>query len=214
MDDPKLAAEEARRAVQHEQVKSEIEGEVNAEIAAEASHRDAGDAAQVRQVADRMRHGAVEEVVESEREVERSRSAARVSQVVDYLFWILYVFLGLRFLLGMMAPPGKAPPVYALGLDNRTEADGLAVPRASEPALEVMRPLLSGVGTVRDETLFDHLRLALVTENQRIEPSAAAGFSGPALLLGSDAGRDYLERHGLWAHLPRATRRCGSSSRR
>jgi D-serine dehydratase len=109
------------------------------------------------------------------------------------------------FLLGMIAPPGKVLPVYALGLDNRTEADGLAVPRASEPALEVMRPLLSGAGTVRDEMLFDHLRLALSTENQRVEPSAAAGLSGPALLLGSDAGREYLERHRLQARLSRST---------
>lgn len=109
------------------------------------------------------------------------------------------------FLLGMMAPHGPAPAVYALGLDNRTEADGLAVPRASEPALEVMRPLLAGVGTVRDDTLFDHLRLALATEDLRVEPSAAAGFSGPALMLGSEAGQAYLARHRLHAHLPQAT---------
>jgi D-serine dehydratase len=109
------------------------------------------------------------------------------------------------FLLGMTAPAGEPPSVYAFGLDNRTEADGLAVPRASEPALEVMRPLLSGVCTVRDDTLFDHLRLALATESMRVEPSAAAGFSGPAQLLASDAGRDYLERHQLRAHLSRAT---------
>ena len=36
MQDNKLAAEEARRSSQHEAVKSEIEGSVNAEIAARA----------------------------------------------------------------------------------------------------------------------------------------------------------------------------------
>lgn len=109
------------------------------------------------------------------------------------------------FLLGMMAPPGPAPDVYALGLDNRTEADGLAVPRASEPALEVMRPLLAAAGTVRDDTLFAHLQLAFDTEGLRVEPSAAAGFGGPQLLLGSEAGQAYLARHRLHAHLPQAT---------
>ena len=37
MDDEKLALEESRRAQQHESVKSEIEGNVQAEIAASAN---------------------------------------------------------------------------------------------------------------------------------------------------------------------------------
>lgn len=87
--------------------------------------------------------------------------------------------------------------VYDIGLSNRTEADGLAVPRASELAASLMTPLLSGAYTVEDDTLFRHLYLAREEENIRIEPSAAAGFSGPAMLCGTDAGRAYLERHGL-----------------
>ena len=31
-----------------------------------------------------------------------ARSAARVSQVVDYVFWFIYAILGVRFLLGMI----------------------------------------------------------------------------------------------------------------
>ena len=43
------------------------------------------------------------------------------------------------------------------------------------------------------------------TEGLRIEPSAAAGFSGPAMLTGTLAGRAWLRAQGLEAHLPRAT---------
>nr|WP_272868088.1 D-serine ammonia-lyase [Caldimonas tepidiphila] len=100
---------------------------------------------------------------------------------------------------------GANPSVYELGLDNRTEADGLAVPRASELAAALVRPLLAGVYTVEDETLFRHLHLAASTEELRIEPSAAAGLSGPAMLLGTPAGRDYLARHGLQERMPGAT---------
>ncbi len=74
--------------------------------------------------------------------------------------------------------------MYELGLTNQTEADGLAVPRASLLAADAMRPLLAGVFTVEDQTLFDHLALVRHTERLRIEPSAAAGFSGPDYLRG------------------------------
>ena len=39
MDDNKLAAEEARRSVQHESVKAQVEGDVNAEIASASQPR-------------------------------------------------------------------------------------------------------------------------------------------------------------------------------
>jgi D-serine dehydratase len=109
------------------------------------------------------------------------------------------------FLVQMLAGPGEHPSVYDLGLTNRTEADGLAVPRASLPAAELMAPLLSGAFTVRDDTLFRHLVQVLDTTGERIEPSAAAGFSGPEMLAGTSAGRDWLAAHGLLEHLPQAT---------
>lgn len=99
---------------------------------------------------------------------------------------------------------GGNPSVYDYGLDNRTEADGLAVPRASELAAGAMRELLSGVYTVADDTLFRHLFQAQAAEGIQVEPSAAAGFSGPAMLTQSEAGRDYLERRGLTQHMPQA----------
>ena len=109
------------------------------------------------------------------------------------------------FLAQMLAGPHDHPSVYDWGLSNQTEADGLAVPRASLLAASLMHPLLSGIFTVQDATLFQHLAWVHDTEGLRIEPSAAAGFSGPAMLTGTLAGRAWLRAQGLEAHLPRAT---------
>lgn len=50
-----------------------------------------------------------------------------------------------------------------------------------------------------------HLALAHDTAGLRIEPSAAAGFSGPGMLTRTSEGRAWLSAQGLEAHLPRAT---------
>jgi uncharacterized protein YggT (Ycf19 family) len=103
MEDNKLAADEARRAVQHESVKAEIESDVNAEIAAHAEGATAAEARREAQIAGEFRSKAVNEVVETEREVERSRGLARVSQIVDFVFYVIYALLGLRLLLELLA---------------------------------------------------------------------------------------------------------------
>ena len=108
MDD-KLAADEARRSVQHEAVKAQVEGEVQAELADHASQPATPDEPQrIQQVAGDFRAKAVDEVVATEREVERGRGAARVSQIVDYIFFILYALLGMRFLLALLAARSTA----------------------------------------------------------------------------------------------------------
>ena len=109
MSDDKLAIDEARRAAQHESVKSQVEGEVQAEIGERAAVKTApGETHRIDQVAGEFRSKAVNEVVDTEREVGRSRSLARVSQVVDYIFWVIYALLGMRFLLALLAARSSA----------------------------------------------------------------------------------------------------------
>ncbi|WP_041681776.1 MULTISPECIES: D-serine ammonia-lyase [Cupriavidus] len=131
------------------------------------------------------------------------------------------IAFGLRQLFGphvhaFFAEPTQSPcflvemlshgaSVYDFGLTNRTEADGLAVPQASELAAEAMRALLGGVYTVPDDTLFVDLHRLRESEGLQIEPSAAAGFSGPGMLTGTDAGRTYLKQHGLERTMAQAT---------
>ena len=108
MSDDKLAMEEARRAGQHSSVKSQVEGEVQAEIAESAAGAPPAEGRQIDRVATEFRTKAVKEVVESEQEVGRARGAARVSQVVDYIFYVLYALLALRFLLALLAARSSA----------------------------------------------------------------------------------------------------------
>lgn len=108
MDD-KLAAEEARRAAQHESVKAQVEGDVQAEINERASAKATRHESQrIDDVAGEFRSKAVDEVVDTEHEVERSRGIARVSQVVDYIFYVIYALLGMRFLLALLAARSSA----------------------------------------------------------------------------------------------------------
>src|SRR5512132_60441 len=107
MEDNKLAAEEARRAGQHGSVKSTVEGEVQAEIAERAATKPTH-AAAIDQVAGEFRAKAVDEVVQTEREVERGRGAARSSQLVDYIVYVISALHARRFLLALMAARSRA----------------------------------------------------------------------------------------------------------
>ncbi|MEA2203470.1 MAG: hypothetical protein QOE77_246 [Blastocatellia bacterium] len=106
MDD-KLANDEARRSVQHESVKAQVEGEVQAEIA-EAQVPAPAESQRIQEVAGDFRSKAVDEVIDTEREVQRGRGAARISQIIDYIFFLLYALLGLRFLLALLAARSSA----------------------------------------------------------------------------------------------------------
>ncbi|HWN08093.1 MAG TPA: YggT family protein [Pyrinomonadaceae bacterium] len=108
MEDDKLASEEARRSVQHDSVKAQVEGEVNSEIAAKATLSAPSDERRIEDVAGTFRAKAVNEVVDTEREVERGRGAARISQVVDYIFYVIYALLAMRFLLALLAANSRA----------------------------------------------------------------------------------------------------------
>lgn len=101
MSDDKVLVDEVRRTAQHRRVKERIQGDVDAEIEARVPR--VPDAATVAQVGAELRGSALEEVHDSEREVQRGRQTARVSQVFNYLFGIVYALLGIRLLLALIA---------------------------------------------------------------------------------------------------------------
>ncbi|MDR1296876.1 MAG: D-serine ammonia-lyase [Deltaproteobacteria bacterium] len=108
-------------------------------------------------------------------------------------------------LLGLMTGLHSAVSVEDFGLDNKTEADGLAVARPSGFVGRTLARDIAGVLTVSDERLKNLLTQLARLENIRLEPSALAGFPGPRLLAENPAGKAYLEKHGLTESWPDAT---------
>src|SRR5712671_6156028 len=149
MDDDKLAIDEARRAGQHSSVKSQVEGEVQAEIAESATVAPAQESERVDQLAGQFRAKAVDEVVESEREVGRARGVARVSQIIDYLFFVLYALLGLRFLLALLAANSSAGFVQF-------------IVTATNPFYEPFRNIVASPSTGSGHTLMMPLIIAFI----------------------------------------------------
>ena len=81
-----------------------------------------------------------------------------------------------------------------IGIDGMTDADGLAVGRASRLVGTIMQTLLDGCYTIGDEKLYPFLTQLADREKIYIEPSSCASFTGPALV---SAASDYLEAKGL-----------------
>jgi D-serine dehydratase len=97
-------------------------------------------------------------------------------------------------LLGLMTGLHDQVSVQDFGLDNQTEADGLAVGRPSGFVGKFLEKEISGIYTVDDDKLFTLLTILADTEGIYLEPSALAGFLGPVKLSNAQAGgNDKLE---------------------
>lgn len=82
-------------------------------------------------------------------------------------------------LLGLASGLHDKISVEDIGLDNKTDADGLAVGRPSSFVGKIMDKILTGSFTIDDYRLYDFLRSLYNEENIFLEPSALAGFLGP-----------------------------------
>ncbi|WHY88766.1 D-serine ammonia-lyase [Neobacillus novalis] len=98
-------------------------------------------------------------------------------------------------LLGLMTGLHEQISVQDLGIDNVTDADGLAVGRPSGFVGRTVEPFLSGNYTVSDDCLYKLLKDLVDTEDIYLEPSALAGMIGPVKL--SKEGSDYLQKYDL-----------------
>jgi hypothetical protein len=103
MEQNQVAVDETRRAAQHTAMKSQVERDVGAEIATQAEHAQPSELRKLGQVAGALRGRAISEVVGTDREVRWARGLARASQVVDYLFYVVYGLLAIRLVLALMA---------------------------------------------------------------------------------------------------------------
>ncbi|WP_026259590.1 D-serine ammonia-lyase [Desulfobacter curvatus] len=108
-------------------------------------------------------------------------------------------------LIGLMTGLHDKVCVHDFGLSNLTDADGLAVGRPSGLVGKTLGMLISGSYTMTDETLYRLLHTMADQESISLEPSAAAGLSGPTGLLNSPEGRVYIRRQGLIENMAEAT---------
>ncbi|MFD3155490.1 D-serine ammonia-lyase [Haloimpatiens sp. FM7330] len=100
-------------------------------------------------------------------------------------------------LLGMLTEQHNKICVQDFGIDNITEADGLAVGRPSGFVGKTFKNLLSGIYTIQDDELYVLLSSLIDTEKIRLEPSACAGIVGPWEIFKNKTGLSYLESHNL-----------------
>jgi len=99
--------------------------------------------------------------------------------------------------LGLMTGMHDKVSVQDFGIDNLTDADGLAVGRASGFVGKTLENLISGSFTVNDEQLYILLSMLSDSENIKLEPSALAGIHGPIQLFRDEAGQKYIENNNL-----------------
>jgi len=102
VDKSNVLLDEERRAASHQEVKASIDADVNARIKRESARVEPKEAADVAGVAQELKQKSVHEAVDTERELGRGRTAARVSQIVDYFFYLIYGLIALEFLLGLI----------------------------------------------------------------------------------------------------------------
>ncbi|PEI89708.1 D-serine ammonia-lyase [Bacillus toyonensis] len=105
-------------------------------------------------------------------------------------------------LLGLMTGLHDKIAVQDIGIDNITDADGLAVGRPSGFVGKTMEPFLSGNYTVSDEELYRLLKELADTENINLEPSALAGMVGPVNVCKED---EYLQKQQLTETVKKGT---------
>ncbi|RYG71832.1 D-serine ammonia-lyase [Lentibacillus lipolyticus] len=105
-------------------------------------------------------------------------------------------------LIGLVTGKMDEISVQDLGIDNRTEADGLAVGRPSRFATGISDQLVSGIYTMEDDALYRLLAAIADSEGMFLEPSATAGFAGPHRVLSyirKQMGDNSYATHIAWA---------------
>jgi|SRR5262249_43018473 len=101
-EDEKLAVDQARQISDQEQVKSDIRERVNSQISQEAGKFDTGDLQDASAVGRDLKRRAIREAATTESELDRARVVARFSQVIDYIFYVIYGIMGLEILLDLL----------------------------------------------------------------------------------------------------------------
>lgn len=109
MEDSHLAMDEARKELGHEAVKASIDAEVGEKVVQKAEKTTTPqEEKKIEEFAVGLRQKSIGDLASEERRVERGRFVARISQLIDYLFYVVYALLAVRFILALLAAKKSA----------------------------------------------------------------------------------------------------------
>lgn len=108
-------------------------------------------------------------------------------------------------MLGMATGKYDRISVGDIDIDLKTDADGLAVGRASGFVGQVLSPLIDGIYTISDDKLYFMLFILHESESMNLEPSALAGLSGPIKMFYDSEGFSHLAENGLLEKMENST---------
>ena len=104
----RMPSDEDRLVAEHESTKAAVERDLTSNVALKAETEVHKDQAQIDEMASKVKDKAVAEVRDAESIAYRRKKLARVVQVIDFVFTVIYVLLGTRLLLNMMAANSEA----------------------------------------------------------------------------------------------------------
>ena len=99
--------------------------------------------------------------------------------------------------LGLMTGLHNKICVQDIGLSGLTEADGLAVGRASKFVGKVINKMIAADVTVTDDKLYHYMKVLMDSENIFIEPSSCAAFEGVKRIFSDKEGITFLKDNKL-----------------
>jgi uncharacterized protein YggT (Ycf19 family) len=97
-----LAIDESKQITQHEAVKGAVRNEVHAQIEDKANQFSRTEQSEVTAVAAKLKQGTITEIGDTEVALGRAKVAARTSQIIDYIFYLIYGIIGLQILLALL----------------------------------------------------------------------------------------------------------------
>jgi len=101
-DKTPLTVDESNRMTNYEAIKGTVQQDVSTEIANHSNRLDEAERARAAAVGGRLKRKALDEVVSAETELGRAKAVARVSQVIDYLFYLIYGVISLEITLDLL----------------------------------------------------------------------------------------------------------------
>jgi uncharacterized protein YggT (Ycf19 family) len=100
--DRTLRIEDERRLEQYETVKGTARDEIQARVRQQTNQLNAAEQAELSAMGSEFKQNAISEVRDTEVEIRRASTAARFSQVIDYLFYVIYGLISLEIVFDLL----------------------------------------------------------------------------------------------------------------